>query len=79
LAYDLYSQMYLDENVNTMNIFTYVIEESIYYVIEVIDKAILDIKNKYINFDEDIIFMMKKTHKTGVVSTLEDCISLCSY
>ncbi len=79
LAYDVYSQMDLDENVNTMNIFTSVREESIDEVIEVIDKAILDIKNKDINFDEDMLCMMKKTHKTGVVSTLEDCSSLCSY
>ena len=79
LAYDVYSQMDLDENVNTMNIFTSVREESIDEVIEVIDKAILDIKNKNINFDEDMLCMMKKTHKTGVVSTLEDCSSLCSY
>ena len=71
--------MDLDENVNTMNIFTSVREESIDEVIEVIDKAILDIKNKDINFDEDMLCMMKKTHKTGVVSTLEDCSSLCSY
>ncbi|EOU1490063.1 insulinase family protein [Clostridium perfringens] len=79
LAYDVYSQMDLDENVNTMNIFTSVREESIDEVIEVIDKAILDIKNKDINFDEDMLCMMKKTHKTEVVSTLEDCSSLCSY
>ena len=79
LAYDVYSQMDLDENVNTMNIFTSVREESIDEVIEVRDKAILDIKNKDINFDEDMLCMMKKTHKTGVVSTLEDCSSLCSY
>ena len=79
LAYDVYSQMDLDENVNTMNIFTSVREESIDEVIEVIDKAILDIKNKDINCDEDMLCMMKKTHKTGVVSTLEDCSSLCSY
>ena len=79
LAYDVYSQMDLDENVNIMNIFTSVREESIDEVIEVIDKAILDIKNKNINFDEDMLCMMKKTHKTGVVSTLEDCSSLCSY
>ncbi|MGU8235891.1 M16 family metallopeptidase [Clostridium perfringens] len=79
LAYDVYSQMDLDENVNTMNIFTSVREESIDEVIEVIDKAILDIKNKDINFDEDMLCMMKKTHKTGVVSTLEDCSNLCSY
>ncbi|MGU8581700.1 M16 family metallopeptidase [Clostridium perfringens] len=79
LAYDVYSQMDLDENVNTMNIFTSVREESIDELIEVIDKAILDIKNKDINFDEDMLCMMKKTHKTGVVSTLEDCSSLCSY
>ena len=79
LAYDVYSQMDLDENVNTMNIFTSVREESIDEVIEVIDKAILDIKNKDINFDEDMLCMMKKTHKTGVVSTLEDCSTLCSY
>lgn len=79
LAYDVYSQMDLDENVNTMNIFTSVREESIDEVIEVIDKAILDIKNKNINFDENMLCMMKKTHKTGVVSTLEDCSSLCSY
>ena len=79
LAYDVYSQMDLDENVNTMNIFTSVREESIDEVIEVIDKAILDIKNRDIKFDEDMLCMMKKTHKTGVVSTLEDCSSLCSY
>lgn len=79
LAYDVYSQIDLDENVNIMNIFTSVREESIEEAIEVINSSIDDIKNKIITFDEDMLCMMKKTHKTGVVSTLEDCSSLCGY
>lgn len=79
LAYDIYSNVDLGKNVNIMNIFTSVGEDCIEESKEIIDKCIKDIKEKKIKFDENTLSVIKKIHKTAVISTLEDCGDLCSY
>lgn len=79
LAYDVYTHLDLTSNINTLHIFTAVSEESIYESKEVIDKCIEDIKNEKIVFDESTLALMKKVHKTAVISTLEDGSDLCNY
>ncbi|SHI32753.1 Predicted Zn-dependent peptidase [Clostridium cavendishii DSM 21758] len=79
LAYDVYTHLDLTKNIDTLNIFTAVSEESIDETIKVINKCIEDIKNEKIVFDESTLSLMKKVHKTAVVSTLEDGSDLCNY
>lgn len=79
LAYDVYTCLDLSENIKLMNIFTAVGEESIEESKETIDNVIDDIKNEVIEIDDKTLNLMKKIHKTAVLSTLEDSSELCSY
>lgn len=79
LAYDVYTSLDLSKDVRIMNIFTAVSEESIDETINVINDCIEKIKNKDIVFDEETLELMKKIHKTSVLSTLEDSSDLCNY
>ena len=79
LAYDVYTSLDLSKDVRIMNIFTAVSEESINETINVINECIEKIKNKDIVFDEETLELMKKIHKTSVLSTLEDSSDLCNY
>lgn len=79
LAYDVYTSLDLSKDVKMMNIFTAVSEESIDETIDVIEECIEKIKNQEIKFDEDTLELMKKIHKTSVLSTLEDSSDLCNY
>lgn len=79
LAYDVYTSLDLSKDVRIMNIFTAVSEESIDETINVINDCIEKIKNKDIAFDEETLELMKKIHKTSVLSTLEDSSDLCNY
>lgn len=79
LAYDVYTSLDLSKDVRIMNIFTAVSEESIDETINVINDCIKKIKSKDIVFDEETLELMKKIHKTSVLSTLEDSSDLCNY
>lgn len=79
LAYDIYSNIDLGKNVNIMNIFTSVGEDCIKESKEIIDSCIKGIKERKVKFDENTLSVIKKIHKTAVISTLEDCGDLCSY
>lgn len=79
LAYDVYTHLDLTSNIDTLHIFTAVSEEAIEESIEAIDKCIEDIKNEKIIFDKNTLALMKKVHKTAVISTLEDGSDLCNY
>lgn len=79
LAYDVYTCLDLSSNIRVMNIFTAVSEESVDETKIAIDEAIYDIKNDIISFDDKTLELMKKIHKTAVLSTLEDSSELCSY
>lgn len=79
LAYDVYTHLDLSRFIKTMAIYTAVGEESVDEAMEVINEAILDIKNEKIEFNDDTVNIMKKVHKTAVASTLEDSAELCNY
>ncbi|MGL5615511.1 MAG: M16 family metallopeptidase [Sarcina sp.] len=79
LAYDVYTSLDLSKDVRVMNIFTAVSEESIDETVDVIDICIKKIKDREIKFEEDTLNLMKKIHKTSVLSTLEDSSDLCNY
>lgn len=79
LAYDIYTSLDLSKDVKMMNIFTAVSEESIEETIEVIDDCINKIRKQELKFDDDTLELMKKIHKTSVLSTLEDSSDLCNY
>lgn len=79
LAYDIYTSLDLSKDVKMLNIFTAVSEESIEETIEVIDDCIDKIRKQELKFDDDTLELMKKIHKTSVLSTLEDSSDLCNY
>lgn len=79
LVYDIYTQLDLTKPVKSLYIYTACGEENIDKAKELIDKCIENIKNKKYIFDEDTFKIMKKVHKTAVISTLEDPTELCSY
>lgn len=79
LAYDVYTCIDISKNIKLMNIFIAVSEESADETIEAIENIIEDIQNKIISFDADSLRLMKKIHKTAVLSTLEDSAELCNY
>ncbi|MEQ8153847.1 MAG: pitrilysin family protein [Clostridiaceae bacterium] len=79
LSYDVYTHLDVSKYVKTLHIFTSVDEDSVKEVMDVIDKCIDDIKHKKIIFDDSTFSLMKKVHKTAVVSTLEDPTDLGNY
>lgn len=79
LAYDVYTSIDLSKNIKLMNIFTAVSEEFVDESKIAIDECIDHVKNNIIKFDDETLELMKKIHKTAVLSTLEDSSELCSY
>lgn len=79
LAYDIYSHLDVTKHVKTLYIYTAVDEEDIDSAIGAIDETLLGVKEGKIEIGEKDLNIMKKVHKTAVVSTLEDPVELCSY
>ncbi|MCI6276353.1 MAG: insulinase family protein [Clostridium sp.] len=79
LAYDIYTHLDLSDNIKTLAIYTAVDRENTDEAIDIINGAIEDIKNEVIKFDDRTLDLMKKVHKTAVLSTLEDSTDLCNY
>lgn len=79
LAYDIYTHLDLSDNIKTLAIYTAVDKENTEEAIDIINQAIDDIKNEVIKFDDRTLDVMKKVHKTAVMSTLEDSTDLCNY
>ncbi len=79
LAYDIYSHLDISENVKTMYIYTAVDEEDIEETIKAIEETLESIKSSKIKIDKRDLSVMKKVHKTAVISTLEDSAELCNY
>lgn len=79
LAYDIYTFLDMSKNVKTLYIYTAVAEENIEETMNTINKCINNIKNKKILFNTITVDLMKKVHKTAVVSTLEDSTDLGNY
>lgn len=79
LAYDIYTHLEITNNIKTLYIYTAVSEENIDETKEAIDKTLNDIIDGKIQIGEKDLNIMKKVHKTAVISTLEDSAELCNY
>lgn len=79
LAYDIYSHLDMSHHVKTLYIYTAVDEEDVNSTVDAIEDILSKIKNKVIKIGEKDLDIMKKVHKTAVISTLEDSVELCNY
>ena len=79
LAYDIYTNLDMTKNVKTLYIYTAVGEEDIDDAIESINRTLEGVKNRKIVIGDRDLELMKKVHKTAVISTLEDPSELCNY
>lgn len=79
LAYDIYTNLDMSKNVKTFYIYTAVAEEDIESALQAIDETINGVKNGTLEIGEKDLRLMKKVHKTAVISTLEDPSELCNY
>lgn len=79
LAYDIYTHLDMTRDIKTLYIFTAVAKEDIEEAKLAIDNTIYDVVNGNIVFGDDDLEIMKKVHKTAVISTLEDSAELCNY
>ncbi|WP_297991567.1 pitrilysin family protein [uncultured Clostridium sp.] len=79
LAYDIYSHLDITQNVKTLYVYTAVDEEDIEDASTAIENIFEDIKFRKIIIGEHDLNIMKKVHKTAVISTLEDSVELCNY
>ena len=79
MAYDIYTQLDMTKYIKTLYIYTAVSEEDVEEAISAIDETLDSIlKEKIVIGDKDLA-IMKKVHKTAVISTLEDSSELCNY
>ncbi|MBE6050815.1 MAG: insulinase family protein [Clostridium sp.] len=79
LAYDIYTQLDMTKYIKTLYIYTAVAEDDVEETIKAIDETLDNIlKEKIVIGDRDLD-IMKKVHKTAVISTLEDSAELCNY
>lgn len=79
LAYDIYSHLDITQNVKTLYVYTAVDEEDIDDAANAIEEIFKNIKFRKIIIGENDLNIMKKVHKTAVISTLEDSSELCNY
>lgn len=79
LAYDIYTHLEITKNIKTLYIYTAVGEESIGETIKAIDEVLKNIVEGKIQIVDKDLNIMKKVHKTAVISTLEDSAELCNY
>ena len=79
MAYDIYSHLDMTKNVKCLYIYTAVAEDDVEETIAAIDEILNGVKNSSIEIGERDLNIMKKVHKTAVISTLDDSTDLCSY
>lgn len=79
LAYDIYTHLEITKSIKTLYIFTAVGEENIDEAKDAIDETINNLVNGKIIIGDKDLNIMKKVHKTAVISTLEDSSELCNY
>ncbi len=79
LAYDIYTHLEITNNIKTLYIYTAVSEENIDEAKDAIDETIKSIVDGKIQIGDRDLNIMKKVHKTAVISTLEDSSELCNY
>lgn len=79
LAYDIYTHLEITNNIKTLYIYTAVSEENIDETMKAIDETIMNVASGKIQIGDKDLNIMKKVHKTAVISTLEDSAELCNY
>lgn len=79
LAYDIYTHLEITRNIKTLYIYTAVSEENIDEAKKAIDETLLKVAEGEIQIGDKDLNIMKKVHKTAVISTLEDSAELCNY
>ncbi|MBE6070826.1 MAG: insulinase family protein [Clostridium butyricum] len=79
LAYDIYTHLEITKNIKTLYIYTAVSEENVEEAKLAIDETLKKVVDGKIEFGDRDLEIMKKVHKTAVVSTLEDSAELCNY
>ncbi|MFW2503107.1 M16 family metallopeptidase [Clostridium diolis] len=79
LAYDIYTHLEITNNIKTLYIYTAVSEENIDEAKASIDETIKNVVEGKIQIGDRDLNIMKKVHKTAVISTLEDSSELCNY
>lgn len=78
-AYDIFTHLDISKDSKSLYIYTSVGDEDVEKTEKVIDSIIEDITNGKITFNDRDLDIMKKVHKTAVISTLEDSSELCNY
>lgn len=79
LAYDIYTHLDMTKNVKTLYVYTTVSDEDVEEAIRAIDETLNNVVNGNIEIGNKDLAIMKKVHKTAVISTLEDSAELCNY
>ncbi|WP_111937844.1 M16 family metallopeptidase [Clostridium paraputrificum] len=79
LAYDIYTHLDMTKNVKTLYVYTAVSDEDVEEAIRAIDETLDKVVNGKIEIGNKDLAIMKKVHKTAVISTLEDSAELCNY
>ncbi|MBW6410064.1 M16 family metallopeptidase [Clostridium weizhouense] len=79
LAYDIYTHLEITNNIKTLYIYTSVGEENVEEAKMAIDETLNNVINGKIEIGDRDLEIMKKVHKTAVISTLEDSSELCNY
>ena len=79
LAYDIYTHLEITNNIKTLYIYTAVSEENIEEAKQAIDETLSNVVEGRIVIGDRDLEVMKKVHKTAVISTLEDGAELCNY
>jgi len=79
LAYDIYTQLDVTKHIKTLYIYTAVADEDVEGAIKAIDDTLNSIVMGKITIGDKDLDVMKKVHKTAVISTLEDSSELCNY
>ncbi len=79
LAYDIFTHLDISKDAKVLYIYTSVGDEDVVEAKNAIDSVIEDIHLKNIKFKDRDLEIMKKVHKTAVISTLEDSAELCNY
>ena len=79
LAYDIYTHLNITNDIKTLYIYTAVSNEDTEETVKAIDELLDKIVNGNIKIGEKDLQVMKKVHKTAVVSTIEDSAELCNY
>lgn len=79
LAYDIYTHLDVTKNIKSLYIYTSVADKDIEKALNAIDEIINKVITQKIKIGKRDLELMKKVHKTAVISTLEDSSDLCNY